>query len=158
MATRSATGPATTPPETVEQRFRQLEAAWKAATGVLSDDADIVEHPAFREIIGMGAAVVPLMLSDLEQRPRLWVWALPEITGENPVPVADRGNIARMSDAWLRWGRTQLIRDSALGEGQKVTATVHPDDDPVKRLVGLVPWRGDLEAFDRWLNDPDEGL
>jgi hypothetical protein len=27
----------------------------------------------------------------------------------------------------------------------------------VKRLVGLVPWKGDLEEFDRWLSDPDEG-
>jgi hypothetical protein len=110
MATRPATGPTITPPETIEQRFRRLEAAWVAATGVLSDDADIVEHPAFREIIGMGEAVVPLMLRDLEQRPRLWVWALPQITGEDPVPVPDRGNIARMSEAWLRWGKAKGYR------------------------------------------------
>ena len=94
----------------METRFRRLETAWIAATGVLSDDADIVNHPAFREIIGMGEAVVPLILRDLEQRPRLWVWALPAITGENPVPPADRGNITRMSEAWLRWGRTKGYR------------------------------------------------
>ncbi len=100
--------PRTTPlAETVEERFRRLEAAWIAATGVLSDDTDIVEHPAFRDIVGIGKVVVPLMLRDLEQRPRLWVWALPEITGENPVSAADRGNIARMSEAWLRWGKAK---------------------------------------------------
>ena len=33
----------------------------------------------------MGEAVIPLMLRDLEKEPRLWVWALPRITGQNPV-------------------------------------------------------------------------
>jgi hypothetical protein len=107
MATLPVTPRPMPPAESVEARFRRLEADWIAATGVLSDDADLVEHPAFLEIIGMGETVVPLMLRDLEQRPRLWVWALPEITGENPVAPADRGNIARMSQAWLRWGRAK---------------------------------------------------
>lgn len=74
------------PPESVEQRFRRLEALWTAETGVLSSYTDIVDHPAFQEIIGLGDAVVPLMLADLQERPRLWVWALPEITGADPVP------------------------------------------------------------------------
>jgi hypothetical protein len=94
----------------IEERFRQLEAEWLAATGVLSDDTAIVEHPAFRDIIALGEAVVPLMLRDLEKRPRLWVWALPQITGENPVPATDRGSIARMSEAWLRWGKAKGYR------------------------------------------------
>src|SRR2546430_1054250 len=97
--------PDTTPTETVEQRFRRLEAAWFADTYVLSSYTKIVNHPAFRDIIGLGEAVVPLMLRDLEERPRLWVWALPEITGADPVLVEDAGNIAKMSEAWLRWGR-----------------------------------------------------
>jgi hypothetical protein len=96
---------ATGPLDTVEKRFRQLEATWTAETGYLSSYQDIVEHPAFREIIGLGTAVVPLMLRDLQERPRLWVWALPEITGADPVPPGEGGNIAKMSEAWLRWGR-----------------------------------------------------
>jgi len=93
------------PPDTVEERFRQLEMTWTAETGYLSSYQDIVEHPAFREIIRLGTAVVPLMLRDLQERPRLWVWALPEITGADPVPPGESGNIAKMSEAWLRWGR-----------------------------------------------------
>ncbi|MCI0463270.1 MAG: hypothetical protein L0Z62_40505 [Gemmataceae bacterium] len=93
------------PAETVEERFRRLEATWTAETGYLSSYTDIVEHPAFREIIRLGEAVVPLMLRDLEERPRLWVWALPDITGANPVSPGDGGKIAKMSEAWLRWGR-----------------------------------------------------
>src|SRR5438034_1865612 len=97
--------PTTQPVETVEERFRRLEATWTAEMGYLSSYTDIVEHPAFQEIIGMGQAVVPLMLRDLQERPRLWVWALPEITGDDPSAQEDAGNIARMSEAWLRWGR-----------------------------------------------------
>jgi len=91
--------------ETVEERFRRLEATWMAEVGHHSSTTKLVNHPAFQEIIGMGRAVVPLMLRDLEVRPRLWVWALPEITGAHPVPVSDRGNIGKMSEAWLCWAR-----------------------------------------------------
>lgn len=99
--------PATPPTIAVEARFRLLEATWTAETGYLSSFTDIVEHPAFQEIIRLGEAVVPLMLRDLEAKPRLWVWALPEITGADPVPPGEGGNIAKMSEAWLRWGRAK---------------------------------------------------
>jgi hypothetical protein len=105
MSTVPARQPADTPPETVAERFRRLEATWLGEVGYSSSSTVLRNHPAFQEIIGLGEAVVPLMLRDLEERPRLWVWALPRITGADPVPVADRGNIARMSEAWLRWGR-----------------------------------------------------
>src|SRR5262245_31653702 len=97
--------PEALPAGNIEQRLRELEAAWLADTYVLSSHSRIVGHPAFRAIIGRGAAVVPILLSDLEKRPGLWVWALPEITGENPVRPEDAGNIARMSAAWVNWGR-----------------------------------------------------
>jgi hypothetical protein len=99
--------PPTPPAETVEERFRRLEARWEAATAYSSSSTEITQDPAFQEIIGLGPAVVPFMLRDLEQRPRLWVWALPAITGADPVPAPDRGNIARMRDAWLRWARAE---------------------------------------------------
>ena len=91
--------------ENMEHRFRRLESAWLADTYVLSSYTQIVAHPAFREIVSMGDAVVPLMLKDLAKRPRLWVWALPEVTGIDPVPIEDAGNITNMTEAWLRWGR-----------------------------------------------------
>lgn len=93
------------PAETVAERFRRLERTWMAEVGHHSSTTKLASHPAFQEIIQMGQAVVPLMLRDLEKRPRLWVWALPEITGADPVPESDRGNIAKMSEAWLRWAR-----------------------------------------------------
>ena len=92
--------------ETVEVRFRQLEAQLMKETGHLSSSNKIIAHPAFREIAGLGLAVVPFMLRDLEKKPRLWVWALPEITGADPVEASERGNIEKMADAWVRWGRS----------------------------------------------------
>lgn len=101
---------AATSAETVEQQFRRLEATWVAETQYLSDYEAIVEHPAFRAIIALGEPVVPLMLRDLQERPRLWVWALPELTGADPAAPGDGGNIAKMSAAWLRWGKEQGYR------------------------------------------------
>jgi hypothetical protein len=84
-----------------------LEKTWIAEVGHVSSSTALRNHPAFQEIISMGEAVVPLMFRDLEERPRLWVWALPKITGADPVPESDRGDIAKMSAAWLRWGKEQ---------------------------------------------------
>jgi hypothetical protein len=89
----------------VEQRFRRLESLWEAQTAHLSSSTRIVSHPAFQEIIALGPAVVAFMLRDLERAPGLWVWALPAITGADPVPEADGGDIAKMTDVWLRWAR-----------------------------------------------------
>ena len=107
--TRTSTT-ATPSTETVAERFRRLEATWIAEVGHLSSSKALRNHPAFQEIINLGQAIVPLMLRDLEERPRLWVWALPEITGVDPVAPEDAGKIERMSDAWRRWGREKGYR------------------------------------------------
>ena len=104
---KSAAG---SPAESVEQKLRRLEAQWKADTRFLSDANQIIDHPAFQEIVALGKDVLPFLLKDLEGQASLWVWALPEIAGENPVPASDAGNIRKMSDAWLKWGRAQGLR------------------------------------------------
>jgi hypothetical protein len=37
-----------------QQRFRELVAQWKQGTGFLSSIHDMVTHPAYLQIIGMG--------------------------------------------------------------------------------------------------------
>jgi hypothetical protein len=105
-----STAPIRPTPETVEERFRRLEKTWLDEIGYSSSPNELCGHPAFREIISMGEAVVPLMLRDLQERPRLWVWALPEITGVDPVPEDYAGNITKMSDAWVHWGKEHGYR------------------------------------------------
>src|SRR5271170_5576145 len=98
-----------TPPagESIEQRFRRLSDAWLTETAFVSSSGDLVAHPAFREIVEMGPEVVPLLLRELSKRTGHWHRALRQVTGIDPVPAADRGNIDKAADAWLHWGTEQ---------------------------------------------------
>ena len=98
---------ASDPVESLEQRFHRLAAIWLAETAYISSTNDLVAHPAFQEIVTMGDAAVPLLLRELERRTGHWHRALRQITGAEPVPAANRGNIDKAAEAWLRWGREQ---------------------------------------------------
>jgi hypothetical protein len=89
------------------QRFRELVRQWKEATLSLSSVTDMAMHPAYQQIIGMGCAVLPLLLEELRRDPDHWFWALQAITGINPVPTQDRGDLVRMTEAWLAWAERQ---------------------------------------------------
>jgi hypothetical protein len=149
--------PAASATETIEERFRRLEATWQAEVGYSSSSTDLCNHPAFQELIAMGEAVVPLMLRDLSTRPRLWVWALPRITGEDPVPAADRGNIGKMSEAWLRWGREhgyewvgriEQVFPGLSGSGYQLTS---PEDDH----YNCIAWAAGDTGHWWWPDEPD---
>jgi len=99
--------PEALPPESAAQKFQRLAALWRAETAYVSSTSDLVGHPAFLEIVGMGPAVVPLLLRELQNRTDHWHRALRRITGADPVAPADRGNIDRAAEAWLRWGKEQ---------------------------------------------------
>jgi hypothetical protein len=86
------------PAESTEEKFRRLAAAWTAETAYVSSTTDLVAHPAFQEIVGMGPAAIPLLLRELENGTGHWRRALRRITGVDPVPPADRGNIAKTAE------------------------------------------------------------
>ncbi len=92
-------------PEEVRARFEALVRRWKAETRFESSSTKLFLHPAYQQIIGMGAAVVPLLLESLARAPEHWSWALKAITGADPVPAGARGNVKQMADAWLEWAR-----------------------------------------------------
>jgi hypothetical protein len=94
--------------ETIQERFQRLASVWRAETAYVSSSSDLVAYPAFMEIVGMGPAVIPLLLRELTNRtPGHWHRALHHITGADPVPPADRGNIDKAAEAWLRWAKEQ---------------------------------------------------
>ncbi len=93
--------------ETVEDRFQRLATIWLSETAHVSSSSDLVAHPAFLEIVGMGPAVIPLLLGELEKNTGHWHRALRQITGIDPVSSTDRGNIAKARAAWLHWGKEQ---------------------------------------------------
>lgn len=99
---------ATLPVDTaLTERFSTLAAEWKRDTVLLSSTSAITGHPAYRSIIALGPAVVPLLLRDLEREPLHWFEALQAITGDDPVSKQDYGRIPAMRDAWLGWGRSR---------------------------------------------------
>lgn len=97
--------------ESLKAKFDRLASRWRTDTLVVSTVQAMTLHPAYQEIVGMGPEAVPLLLSELRRHPDHWFPALRAITGVDPVPTADRGNIKRMTEAWLTWGKDQqLIR------------------------------------------------
>ena len=67
--------------------------------------AEMVLHPLYQRIIGMGEAAIPLILNEFDRQPNHWFWALHSITDEDPVPEDCQGNISKMASAWIEWGR-----------------------------------------------------
>lgn len=91
---------------TAGRAFHNLASQWKEATQFVSSVTEMVTDPAYQQIIGMGKAVLPFIFAELRREPDHWFWALQAITGENPVPPADRGRIQAMTQAWLDWAET----------------------------------------------------
>lgn len=98
---------AAVPVPDIRARFQALAQRWREETEFHSAASALFMHPAYQEIIGLGPAVLPLMLADLEKTHDHWFWALRAITGENPVPAEDRGKVQRMAEHWVDWGRAR---------------------------------------------------
>jgi hypothetical protein len=103
--------------ESVEEAFSRLARTWAQETGALSNVRQIAMHSCYQAIIGLGKEAVPLMLSDLQNHPRHWFWALHAITRANPVPAEARGNLLRMTEAWVTWGQKNGYRLSRYESG-----------------------------------------
>lgn len=89
----------------IRDRFQRLTAEWKEQSRYLSNTAQIAMLQPYQRIIGMGLPAVPLILAELEREPDQWFWALEAITEENPVRPDAAGNVRRMAQAWLDWGK-----------------------------------------------------
>lgn len=85
--------------------FNELAERWHDETGHMSSAISFTQHPAYLRIIGMGPAVVPFILEDLQRTQAHWFVALRLITGENPIKPEDRGKVQRLADSWIAWGR-----------------------------------------------------
>ncbi|HEY9596775.1 MAG TPA: hypothetical protein V6D33_03815, partial [Cyanophyceae cyanobacterium] len=88
-------------------KFYTLASQWQSEVEGMSSTAQSSQHPAYREIISMGTQVVPLLLQELKRNPLYWLFALSEITGENPVKPEQRGRVKQMAEAWIEWGKNQ---------------------------------------------------
>ncbi len=93
----------------VSERFHRLAGEWKARSRFLSNTAQMAMLRPYQQIIGMGPAVVPLILEELRREPDHWFWALESITEENPVPPEAMGKVRLMAQAWVTWGEQQGV-------------------------------------------------
>ena len=91
----------------IEDQFDQLVSEWKSGRPRGVDVAQMVRHPAYERIIGMGKPAIPLILRELERDVDHWFPALRELTGASPVPEESKGNLAKMTQAWLNWGKDE---------------------------------------------------
>ncbi len=89
----------------IQERFNLLAQDWKSRTRHLSNVAQISLVSSYQQIIGMGPNAVPLILTELQRETDHWFWALEAITGENPVPDSDAGDMAASARAWIQWGK-----------------------------------------------------
>lgn len=91
----------------LKTQFRRLVAEWKEDSEFLSSPVAMAALPSYLAIIGLGKAVVPLLLEELSREPDQWFSALAIITGTDPVDESMAGDITAMSQAWLQWGQRQ---------------------------------------------------
>ena len=87
----------------VAGRFAALAESWRTETLLESSMTRMAMHRAYQQIIGLGYAVVPLILAELEREPNYWFWALTSITGEDP--AAGEDTLEGATACWLTWGR-----------------------------------------------------
>jgi hypothetical protein len=95
--------------ERLRPEFVRLSDQWQSETKHLSLVSQKVAHPSYFRIIGMGEAVLPLLLEALRDRPSHWFVALQATANTNPVSDGSNPSIAR--EAWLSWGRSQKLID-----------------------------------------------
>jgi hypothetical protein len=93
----------------LEEAFRSLVAEWRRSVRPSSQLDEMLNHPAYQRIIGMGLAVgepvVRLMLLQLRDHDHHWFTALESVAGEDP--AAGETTFSGMKTAWLRWGQSQ---------------------------------------------------
>jgi hypothetical protein len=94
--------------EEIELTFNTLVQQWREENRGVSSTNQMCMHPAYQQIIGMGEAVIPLLLRELEKKSGQWFWALKSISREDPVPPEHRGKTKEMIKIWLEWGKQIL--------------------------------------------------
>lgn len=91
------------------EKFKRLLSEWQEESMLMSSLTDMVMLQSYRAIIGMGPAAVRLILNELKHEPDYLFSALEAITEVNPVLSDDEGNLERMANDWIEWGRKEGV-------------------------------------------------
>jgi hypothetical protein len=92
--------------EGIELQVVRLLARWRGETAYLSSSTVITAHPAYLELIALGPVALPFLFRDLEQTGDGHLSkALSAITGADPIPTEERGQIRKIAATWLQWAK-----------------------------------------------------
>ena len=95
-----------------QELFEELRDDWKSRTRFMSNSAQMATVWSYQQIIGLGPLALPWILRELKYETDHWFWALEAISGENPVPHDQAGQVEESARAWLEWGHQKgLIED-----------------------------------------------
>lgn len=90
-----------------EKTFIELAWKWRKETRGLSTMLHKAMNDNYLDIIALGPTVIPYILKDLKQKPDHWFIALEHLARTNPVSTEDRGDVRKMTKAWLDWGQRE---------------------------------------------------
>lgn len=93
--------------DTIKSYFLNLVQDWHTERGPTSSPVAMINCPSYKKIIAMGDTVVPFIIDDLRNNasnPDFWFTALQEITGVDPIPLEDHGDMKAMAQVWINWG------------------------------------------------------
>ena len=93
--------------ENLEETYHRLAEEWKSETAPLSSIRRKKQHPAYRQLVELGAPAIPLILADLARKPSHLFWVLQDITNLSPADPATSENFLDVIDSWIEWGREQ---------------------------------------------------
>lgn len=75
---------------------------WRDASDHQSSMRQAAKHPAFALLAKAPSIAIELIVSRLRESPNpLWVWALGELTGEDPASGTD--SLGEAASAWVAW-------------------------------------------------------
>lgn len=67
---------------------------------------DIINNSYYRQIVGMGDSIIPVLLREMENNPILWTSALSDIARKrNPIKDEHRGDLRKIISTWKEWGK-----------------------------------------------------
>lgn len=97
--------------KSLKEHFEILKNLWLEETKMSSNVYMTLKHPAHLSILNLGIEIIPFLLEDLQEHNNHWFYTLSIITGENPIMPESLGDIEKISDDWIEWGKSKNFID-----------------------------------------------
>lgn len=97
--------------------FDELSQQWRQDTKFLSSASQIVDHPAYQQIIEFGEPMLPFILEEIRHERGHWFFALHKITGHVPDNIQNL-TFAQIRQAWLDWFKDQNNSEHKCGNNE----------------------------------------